>query len=105
MLLPLVTVRALWLRQIASNRLACVRAGFGPVHLAAGRHDIGLERFEIEIEMRQRVILDCTAGFPQSLPFRQCRNGTRPAVYEARAHVAERSLERRIAQRRGGAAA
>ena len=59
--LPLVTVFAPTLRQISSTILRASSAVRGKMHMPAACSHLLLVVFEIEIEMRERVVLDVRA--------------------------------------------
>ena len=59
--LPLVTILAPTERQISQDRGAGLLGVARPMHLAAGGGDVALVELEVEIEMRERVVLDRAA--------------------------------------------
>ena len=66
--------------------------------LAAGREDLPLVLFEIEIQMGQRVVLDVAGGVPQLLELRQSRHRRGATRDEAGTAAGERLLQAAIAQ-------
>src|SRR5215469_872585 len=70
-----------------------------PVHLSAVGDHFLLEGFEIEIEMRQRVLLDRHRLLAQLLPFGQLRHRVRAALGESAAQIDHRALQIGIAER------
>ena len=70
-----------------------------PMHLPTGRQHVRLERLQIEIEVRQRMILDVPPDVAQPLELRQPRHGGTTARHELRLTELQRLLQRRIGQR------
>ena len=62
-----------------------------------------LERFEVEVEVRQRMIANVAPGTPQRLELGKRRLDPRAAGDEAGRNVGERRLQRRIGERGGDA--
>ena len=52
------------------HRRARLLGGAAPMDMAASRHDVALERLEIEIEMREHVVLDRARLVAQRLELR-----------------------------------
>ena len=79
--LPLVTVLAPALRQMSSTIARASSAVTREVHVAAGRRHALLVVLEIEVEVRERVVLDVARGIAQRLelgqPFRHLARGAR----------------------------
>ena len=69
--LPLVTVRAFAARQIASTASRASSAVAHQCTLAAGRQHLRLPLLQVEVEMRQRVVLDVARDVAQPLELRQ----------------------------------
>ena len=71
------------------------------MHVAAGFRHLLLVGFEIEVEMRERVVLDVARGIAQRLEFRQMRDGRpRGVPGSRRADVAIASCNCGSAERR-----
>ncbi len=63
------------------------------MHLRSGGRRVALEFFEVEIEVRERVVLDIAPGPPQRLELGQCGLHPRARGDEAAGHVAQRPLQ------------
>src|SRR5690606_31135731 len=74
--------------------------GRAPVHMAAIPDHFALELLEIEIEMRQRVVLDVARGIAQRFEFRQFSSGLGAPLDEIAPDMAECALQLRILERR-----
>ena len=83
----------------AEDDVARVAGRLGVMDVAAGGGDARLVGLEIEVEMRERVVLDRLAGLPQRLEFRQVRHRLGALVDEMAAHIGERALQLRIGKR------
>src|SRR6185437_5119723 len=70
-----------------------------PMHLSAVGDHLLLEGFEIEVEMRQRVLLDGHRLLAQLLPFGQLRHRVGAALGKASAQIDHRALQIGIAER------
>ena len=81
------------------HRLARLLRRAAPMHLPAARDDVLLEDLEIEIEIRQHVILDRLALLAQRVEFRQARHHGGALGGKAGAHHAERLLQIGVAKR------
>ena len=79
--------------------VARIGGGRGVIHTRAGSGGLALEGLEIEIEMRQRVVLDLAPALAQRLELRQ--RGTRGATAggEPRRNARQRLLQLGIGQR------
>ena len=69
------------------------------MHLAAIGDDILLETLEIEIEMRERMVLDRDAFVAQRLEFRQPRDRLGALFRKTGAHHGHRALQIGVAER------
>ena len=81
---------------------ACVFRRGRPMHRAPGLPHLGLEGFEVEIEMRQRVVLDLAALVAQRLELRQAGGRGGAVDDEAAFHLVERGLQRLVGERFAG---
>lgn len=63
---------------------------------AAGLQDVGFPLLQVEVEIRQRVVLDVAGGVAELLELGKCRDRGGAARDEARAAAGERLLEARV---------
>ena len=63
------------------------------MHMSPRLRDLGLIALEIEVEMRERVILDVARRFAQRLEFRQPVDRALALSDEIRAHMSKRALQ------------
>ena len=75
------------------HRLARFIRGGAPVHLAAGGQQLRFAFLEVEIEIRQRVVLDVARGVAQLLELRQRGDRGGAAGDEAGAAACQRLLQ------------
>src|SRR5262245_27849140 len=61
--------------------------------------DLGLEPFEIDVEILQHMVLDVAGTIAQRLELRQARRGSRAPLHEVLLHMAERALQLRVIER------
>ncbi len=81
------------------HRVARFVGGGAPVHLAAGREDLGFPFLQVEVEMRQRVVLDVARDVTELLELRQRGNGSGAAGDEAGAAAGKRLLQPSVVKR------
>ncbi len=74
--------------------------GGAPVHLAAGGDHLGLPFLQVEVEIRQRVVLDVARDVAELLELRQRGDGGGAARDEARPAAGERLLQPGIREAR-----
>ena len=97
-----MTVRAFAARQIVQHRVARLVGGGAPVHVAAGSEHLGFPLLQVEVEMRQRVVLDVARDVAQPLELRQRGDRGGPARDEAGAAARQRPLQPGIGERAVG---
>ena len=71
----------------------------GVMHVAAGRDAALLELFEIEIEMRERVVLDVARAVAQRVELGELGDDRAAAVHDAGLDAVQRALQLRIGER------
>ena len=100
--LPLVTVRALAVRQIVSTASRASSAVAHQCTLAAGGEHVGFPFLQVEVEMRQRVVLDVACDVAKLLELRQRGDGGGAARDEAGAAARQCPLQPHVGQRAMG---
>ena len=80
------------------HRVARFVGGGAPVHLAAGASPRSPPSLQVEVEIRQRVVLDVARDVAELLEFRQCGDGGGAAGDEAGAAARERLLQAGIVE-------
>ena len=68
------------------------------MHVAAGRRRPSLERLEVKVEMRQRVVLDVAAEVAQRLELRQAGRAAPRRAAKPGLHLGERPLQLLVAR-------
>src|SRR5690348_11643938 len=87
------------LADVEDDRLGVVRR-HRIVHVAARRRDLGFVGFEVEVEMRERVVLDVARGIAQRIELGEPVDHVAPALDQVHLDELERVLQLRIGERR-----